>query len=142
MINGNIKSEPLSPTSSNAESVMNSPPYCQQFTLNPSYVQDVAQGNPKQLYHQYSNRGSIGSSGGTNSFPPSPTNSDMSSSSSDNFSTASNFIVNPKVICDERIITIGKLIFCLSISNCSYLLSNCYCIDDFFQRVFKVQRQP
>ena len=107
MNNGTIKSEPLSPTSSNTESVMNSPPYCQQFALNPSYVQDVVQGNPQQLYRQFSNRGSIGSSGGTNSFPPSPTNSDMSSSSSDNCSTGNNFIVNPQVI--NCIIEFSKL---------------------------------
>ena len=94
--NGLIKSEPLSPTSSTTGSNMNSPPYCQQFALNPNYVQDPA--SISQYYRQFSNRGSVGSSGGTNSFPPSPTNSDMSSSSSDNCSAGNNFVLNPQVI--------------------------------------------
>ena len=94
--NGLIKSEPLSPTSSTTGSNMNSPPYCQQFALNPNYVQDPA--SISQYYRQFSNRGSVGSSGGTNSFPPSPTNSDMSSSSSDNCSAGNNYLLNSQVI--------------------------------------------
>ena len=90
---GMVKSEPLSPTSSH----VNSPPYIQQFTINPNYVQDSNACISQQFHRQLSNRGSVGSScGGTSSFPPSPTNSDISSSSSENFSSG-NVIINPQV---------------------------------------------
>ena len=91
---GMVKSEPLSPTSN-----INSPPYIQQFSINPNYVQDTNGTISQQYQRQLSNRGSVGSScGGTNSFPPSPTNSDMSSSSTENLSsTGSNIIINPQV---------------------------------------------
>ena len=91
---GMVKSEPLSPTSN-----INSPPYIQQFSNNPNYVQDANGTISQQYQRQLSNRGSVGSScGGTNSFPPSPTNSDMSSSSTENLSsTGSNIIINPQV---------------------------------------------
>ena len=91
---GMVKSEPLSPNSN-----MNSPPYIQQFSINPNYVQDSSGIMQQQFHRQLSNRGSVGSScGGSGSFPPSPTNSDMSSSSSENLSSSgNNIIINPQV---------------------------------------------
>jgi len=46
--NGMVKSEPLSPTSSMLESNVHSPPYIQQFSLNPNYFianQDMQHNN-------------------------------------------------------------------------------------------------
>ena len=93
--NGAIKSEPLSPSSSTTDSNINSPPYYPQFALNSTNVYEAS--GLSNRNRQLSNRGSVGSSGGTNSSPPSPTNSDMSSSSSDNCLSGNNIIVNPQV---------------------------------------------